>query len=509
MTSVGPSWSLPAGGVATYINGANLDSVTAVDFGGVPATSFTIYSTGWSAPLDAGIVAYAPAGSPGTVDVTATNPAGTSAISAADQYTYVQVPVVSAISPAIGPVAVGTQLTISGVGLANAEWVYFTDTAGVTLYPIAMISDSDNQIVVQAPSFGIATPADIQVATLYGTSTITPADQFTYVPAATVSGISLTSGFRNGGDSVTITGTNLADATAVDFGDTPAGFTINTDNSITAVSPAGSDGTVDVTVATGGGTSATSAADRFTYVQPAPDVSGLSQSTGLVGGGTQVTITGTDLDNATAVDFGGVAATAFTPNSSTQITATAPAGSPGTIDVTVTTSGGTSMTSQADQFTYIPAPAVTAMETTVGPATGLATVCIDGLSLGNATAVHFGSTAGTIVYSSDTYVIAESRGAQRRHRGRYGDYPLRHDARLAAGRSVHLRGRTNSRGRQLPGNPRPGPCGFGPRRPGQRYRSAGLAAQRRPADQPRPRHAMAGQGRFVHLRGHQRLPRCG
>jgi len=42
-------------------------------------------------------------------------------------------------------------------------------------------------------------------------------------------------------------------------------------------------------------------------------------------------------------------------NSATSISATSPKGS-GTVDVTVTTSGGTSKTSSADQFTYIPVP---------------------------------------------------------------------------------------------------------------------------------------------------------
>ena len=36
----------------------------------------------------------------------------------------------------------------------------------------------------------------------------------------------------------------------------------------------------------------------------------------------------------------------------TQITATSPAGTAGTVDVTVTGPGGTSTTSSADQFTY-------------------------------------------------------------------------------------------------------------------------------------------------------------
>ena len=53
--------------------------------------------------------------------------------------------------------------------------------------------------------------------------------------------------------------------------------------------------------------------------------------------------------------------------SATSITATAPAGT-GTVDVTVTTPGGTSATSSADQFTYVPAPTVGNVSPTSGPA---------------------------------------------------------------------------------------------------------------------------------------------
>ena len=65
---------------------------------------------------------------------------------------------------------------------------------------------------------------------------------------------------------MTITGTNLAGATVVHFGTTAAtNFTVVNDNTITATSPAGTAGTVDVTVTTPSGTSTTSAADQFTY----------------------------------------------------------------------------------------------------------------------------------------------------------------------------------------------------------------------------------------------------
>jgi IPT/TIG domain/Regulator of chromosome condensation (RCC1) repeat len=91
---------------------------------------------------------------------------------------------------------------------------------------------------------------------------------------------------------------------------------------------------------------------------PNPTVTGLSPNSGLVTGGTAVTITGTEFSGATAVHFGSAGATAFVVQSQTTITAVSPSGS-GAVDVTVTTPEGTSPTGPADQFTYsLNAPAV-------------------------------------------------------------------------------------------------------------------------------------------------------
>jgi len=86
----------------------------------------------------------------------------------------------------------------------------------------------------------------------------------------------------------------------------------------------------------------------------APTVTGISPTNGPIAGGTSVAITGTGFTGATAVKFGTIAATSYTVNSATSITATSPAGSAGTVDITVTTPGGTSATSSADQFTFNP-----------------------------------------------------------------------------------------------------------------------------------------------------------
>ena len=91
----------------------------------------------------------------------------------------------------------------------------------------------------------------------------------------------------------------------------------------------------------------------YVFAIPAPAVTRLSPTSGPTTGGTSVTITGTNFTGATLVDFGTVAASRFTVNAAgTQIVATSPAESAGTVYVTVTTAGGTSATSSADQFTY-------------------------------------------------------------------------------------------------------------------------------------------------------------
>jgi hypothetical protein len=66
-----------------------------------------------------------------------------------------------------------------------------------------------------------------------------------------------------------------------------------------------------------------------------------------------VTVTGTGFTNVSSVVFGGTAATAYTVDSDTSITAISPAFSAGAIDVVVTTSGGSSALSQADWFAFV------------------------------------------------------------------------------------------------------------------------------------------------------------
>jgi hypothetical protein len=81
--------------------------------------------------------------------------------------------------------------------------------------------------------------------------------------------VSPSAGPQAGGTSVTIAGSNLGGATAVDFGSKGAAIIDDSPGSITATAPPGS-GTVDVTVTTPAGSSAAATADRFTYSSEPP-----------------------------------------------------------------------------------------------------------------------------------------------------------------------------------------------------------------------------------------------
>ncbi|WP_405584205.1 beta strand repeat-containing protein [Streptomyces sp. NBC_01190] len=317
ITTVNPAQGPVGGGNTVTLTGNGFTGATAVTFGATPATSFTVVS-----PTQ--ITATAPAGT-GTVNVTVTAPGGTSN---SVPYTYVTAPVITTVNPAQGPVGGGNTVTLTGNGFTGATAVTFGATPATSFTVL-----SPTQITATAPA-GVAGGVPVTVTTPGGT---TPGTVFYfYVAQPTLTSATPTSGPTAGGNTVTLTGTNLLTVTAVNFGVTPATFTIVSNTQINAVAPAGSAGTSPITVVTVGGTSN---AIPYTYVA-GPVLTSLIPNQGAAAGGTIVTLTGTNLTGATAVLFGGVPAP-FTAVSDTQLVATAPAGAAGPVTVTVVTPGGT------------------------------------------------------------------------------------------------------------------------------------------------------------------------
>jgi hypothetical protein len=233
------------------------------------------------------------------------------------------------------------------------------------------------------------------------------------MPAPTVTRVAPSAGPPSGGTAVTITGTGfLPRVTHVVFHDpqanppdSPATNVVVVDaTTITCTSPRGVlEHTADVLVSSPGGVSRPAPAAKFTYLVP-PTVSKVDKDRGPVAGGGQVTITGSDFiagngpdgRPVTKVAFGTAAATGVSVGSGgTSLLCTVPAGTAGTVDVVVTTAGGSSTPSAASKYTYVAPPAVTAVTPATGPVAGGRTVTITGTHLDGATSVAFGTTTAT------------------------------------------------------------------------------------------------------------------
>jgi large repetitive protein len=245
-------------------------------------------------------------------------------------------PKVVSLTPNHGSLAGGTIVEIRGSNLVSASAVDFGNTAA------SFVPRTKHLIQAIAPA-GTGT-VDVRVTTNTGTSAIVPGDQFSYVSTPVIQGVRPRVGSTLGGNEVTISGADFTNTTAVNFGSTPAtNFLVDSPNAITAVAPSHAAGTVDITVTIlGGSSSPTDPADKYTFAQNLPVVTSVVFDVGNVAGGEQVTITGKLFLSGATVNFGSAPSASVTVKGSTKITATAPPGAAGTVEVTVQTSNGTS-----------------------------------------------------------------------------------------------------------------------------------------------------------------------
>jgi IPT/TIG domain/FG-GAP repeat len=182
-------------------------------------------------------------------------------------------------------------------------------------------------------------------------------------PKAVVESVSPQQGPTKGGTQVTIKGVNFDEVHAVKFGTEAAkSFRVNSEGTsiTTTTPPSNEEGEVAVTVSTGSGES--SLPNAFTYQGPgktselSPVVEGIDPTEGSAAGGTEVIIKGKHFgEGKPQVSFGSVAATSVA-RSGASIIAVSPAEPPESVDVTVTTSSGTSARSSSDKFTFVAKP---------------------------------------------------------------------------------------------------------------------------------------------------------
>lgn len=351
-----------AAGATVLINGSNFTGATAVTFGGTAAASFTVITPF----LMTAVVA---SGASGNLAVT--SPGGTGTRTG---FTFVAGPMITSFSPTgAGP---GLTVTITGAGFTGATAVSF---GGVAASSFTVVSATQITAVVAAGGAS----GNVSVTTPGGTSTL---GGFTFVPPPTVTSFTPMSG--SPGTMISIVGTNLSGATAVSIGGVPASsFSVVSATQIAATVSTGASGSVSVS--TPGGTANLAG---FTFIPPVPTITSFTPAFAAIG--TVVTITGTGFSGATAVNFGGVAASSFTVVSATQINAVVGAGGASGV-VSVTTPGGTAVLSG---LSFVAPPTITSFSPSSAPAGAMVT--ITGTNLTGATAASFGG----IVPSSFTVV---------------------------------------------------------------------------------------------------------
>jgi hypothetical protein len=324
-----------------------------VQFGGIPAQSFTVDSP-------TRITARLGAGTTGSVSVSTehgtASRAGftlllpppvqtTSGTNTPPQPTTPEPPRILGFSPASA--TIGSVVVISGTGFSGAGFTVRTVSfGGVAAQSFTVISPTEIRAVVGAGASG-----NVSVSTPHGTSTF---QGFTFIapPEPAILGFSPATGAA--GDTIWIRGRNLRTTSSVSIsGDggsvNAASFTISGDTLVTAILGQGQAFTFGTfRLVTLGGTAR---ATGFTYFA-APVITSFSPA--IAGENDAVVINGSGFTGVTAVSFGGVAARSFTVNSASRITAQVAGGSTGSVSVI-----GRGGNASRAGFTFAPVPTIT------------------------------------------------------------------------------------------------------------------------------------------------------
>jgi hypothetical protein len=381
------TFSLTVNGPVTATQGTSPPTVTQ----GTAVTPFTpITGSGGTAPFTYSVSPALPAAlsiNPNTGQITGTpnNP------NAATTYTVTVTDANGATASATFTLAVVAQLTAAAKSVTAAYNSNGTTSTAINLTSSISGGTATSVTLVTQPSHGNAAASGL-VVTYLPTQGYHGSDSFIYTATGggqTTSSAAVSITVSSPTISVaptTLPGTAVGDSylqpllasggaspyifsSTVASGALPAGLSLSSTGVLSGTPTAACTCTFTVSgtdSSTGGAVAFTSATITLSVVGGAPTVASISPAVGLASGGTVVTIAGANFSSASTVSFGGVAATAVTYVNGTTLTATAPAGT-GTVDVTVTDAGGTSATSTADQFTYIPQPG--ALNDPVGTAT--------------------------------------------------------------------------------------------------------------------------------------------
>jgi large repetitive protein len=264
-------------------------------------------------------------------------------------------PTVTGVFRDHGPTTGGSNVVVAGTGFTSDATVAFGMVSATKVKVV-----SENLLIAKSPAEPAGT-VDIIVTTAAGSSTPNPHDAFTFnLNAPVVKRVFPNHGRVAGGTLVLIKGQHFSKTATVDFGTVAATkVTYESNHVLLARSPAESAGTVDIIVTTSVGSSVPTPNDAFTFVTPSgssgstvPVVKRIFPRQGPVSGGTTVYVEGRAFAKGATVMFGTTPAASVMVKSHHIIIATSPVEPAGTVDVIVTTTGGSSTPTPKDAFNF-------------------------------------------------------------------------------------------------------------------------------------------------------------
>jgi hypothetical protein len=404
LAAVTPSSLSMRGGTQLTITGTGLDAGASVALDGRACTSVTIASA-------TSLTCLAPAGAPGKAALVVTNADGQAA-TLPDAVTYLvdASPTVASVAPAYGPVAGGTEITITGANFLSA--------------PIVTLDGGEctSATLVSATQIKCTTPAGTRGAkklaiALEGGAAAAKEGAFTYVDggAPLVGAVAPASGPLTGGTTITITGAGFVDGASVKIGGVAClGITVLSAATVTCTTPAGAYGAKDVVVTNVDAQAATKAG-AFAYTNgTAPTVTTISPNFGPPAGNTAVRVVGAGFASGATVLVDGASCTGVSVVDSSTIDCTTPAGTYGAKAVVVR-NPDLQQATLAAAFTYRAGqpPSLAFLAPNTGPLAGNVTVTLTGANFlaGATVQINGSSCASPTVVDATTVTCTVPAGS--------------------------------------------------------------------------------------------------
>lgn len=384
VSSVTPGFGPTTGGTFVTLSGNNFVSGLDVKVGNSHCNNIALVSPTL-------VTCNVPAGPAGTQGVSVISPDGQIGF-LTNGFTYYAPPIISTVTPSVGPTTGGTLVTVNGTG--------FSSNTAVLLGTASCAVQTINTAGTTLTCTSSPAAAGIVSATVTNPDgqTYSKSNAFSYGVPPTIVSVSPNTGLVQGGTAITISGSGFVSGVNVKLGTSNCNNTVlNSSTSISCTTPSGT-GSVDVLV-TNPDTQFASLQNGFTYITPPPDIITFSPMTGPLAGGNSITITGTGFRTGATVKIGNNSCTNSSITSTT-ISCLVPAGTEGSVGVKVTNPDGQSK--EIFYYTYRAAPSVLSVTPSSGRESGGFVATVEGSRFYGAPAVYFGGVpcTGVILESS-------------------------------------------------------------------------------------------------------------